>query len=91
MVVRAICISESTPSCIRAPPEDGMTMSGASCSTASRAAASRLSPTAVPMEPPRKPKSKAATTAGAVPMVPCATTMASSWPVLLRASRRRSA
>ena len=54
MVVRAICISESTPSCIRAPPDDGMTIKGASCRTASRAAANRLSPTAVPIEPPEE-------------------------------------
>ncbi len=40
------------PSCMRAPPEAVNTISGASCSTASRAAATRPSPTAAPIEPP---------------------------------------
>ena len=68
MVVRGICISDSMPSCMRAPPEAGTTISAASCSTASRAAASSPSPTATPIEPPMKPKSNAAITAGAPPM-----------------------
>ena len=39
MMVRGICIRLIAPSCMRAPPEAVNTISGASCSTASRAAA----------------------------------------------------
>ena len=48
---------------MRAPPEAVKTISGASCSTASRAAATMPSPTAAPIEPPMNSNSIAATTA----------------------------
>jgi hypothetical protein len=83
-------MSDRMPSCMRAPPEEGITISGASCSTASRAAASSPSPTAMPMEPPMKAKLKAAITVAWPPMVPVATMMASFSPVLAADSRRRS-
>ena len=64
MVVRAICINDNVPSCMRAPPEAGTTIKDESCSTASRAPASNASPAATPIEPPRKEKSNTATTTG---------------------------
>src|SRR6185312_5099108 len=91
MVVRGSCISDRTPSCMRAPPDAGTTTRAASCSTASRAAARSPSPTATPIEPPMKLKSKAATTAATPPIVPCATTSASrAAPFFACASLRRS-
>ena len=76
---------------MRAPPEAGTTSSAASCSTASRAAASSPSPTAIPIEPPMNSKSKAAITVGRPPTVPCATTSASrAAPLFACASLRRS-
>ena len=67
---------------MRAPPEAVKTISGLSCSTASRAAVTSASPTPAPMEPPMKENSKAATTARCPSMAPCATTTASSCPAL---------
>ena len=78
------------PSCMRAPPEAGTVMSGASWSTASLAALSSDSPTAMPMEPPMNLKSKAAITTGMPPISPWATRMASFSSVLSCASLRRS-
>ncbi len=77
MIVRGICIRDSTPSCMRAPPEAGTAISAASCNTASLAAASNASPAASPIEPPMNPNSNAATTAACPPIRPCATTTAS--------------
>ena len=64
MVVRAICISESAPSCIRAPPEAVKTTKAPRAATASRAAATKASPRPAPIEPPMKAKFMTATTAG---------------------------
>jgi hypothetical protein len=91
MMVRGICIRLRAPSCIRAPPEAVTTTSAACCRTASRAAATIASPTAVPIEPPMKSKAKAATTARRAPIVPCATMIASSSPVSARAALSLSA
>ncbi len=88
--VRGICISDRMPSCMRAPPEDGNTTRAAFWASASLAARTRASPTPVPIEPPMKPKSNTAATAGTPPTVPCATTMASPRPDFDCASRRRS-
>ena len=90
MIVRGICIRLIAPSCMRAPPEAVNTISGASCSTASRAAARMPSPTAAPIEPPMNSNSIAATTAWWPSIRPCATTSASSRCVLSRASFSRS-
>ena len=76
-IVRGICISDRMPSCMRAPPEAGTTISAASRSTARRAAATNASPTAIPIEPPMNAKSKAATTAATPPIRPSATASAS--------------
>ena len=90
MVVRGICIRLIAPSCMRAPPVAVKTISGACCSTASRAAATIPSPTAAPIVPAMNSNAMAATTARWPLMVPCATRMASFRPVLSRASFRRS-
>ena len=91
ITVRGICIRLTAPSCIRAPPEAVKMISGASCNTASFAAATMPSPTAAPIEPPMKSNTITATTALCPPIVPCATAMASSICVLSRCSLSRSA
>jgi hypothetical protein len=60
-LVFAICMSETQPSCIRAPPDAEMTSSGVRSSRASSAARVIDSPTAPPMLPPMKSKSMPAT------------------------------
>src|SRR5471030_409085 len=52
-VVLAICISDSKPSCMRAPPVAVMQMNGTFCSSATCAPRTKRSPTTEPMEPPR--------------------------------------
>jgi hypothetical protein len=90
MIVRGNCTRDSTPSCMRAPPEAGTTISAASCKTASLAAARIASPAATPTDPPMKANSNAATTAATPPIRPCATTTASlcgpsaAWPSFRR-------
>ena len=56
-VVRAICISDRAPSCIRAPPAAVKQISGTLRATASRAALMKASPAAMPSDPPMKVKS----------------------------------
>ena len=58
-VVRAICMSERMPSCMRAPPEDGNHDQRRPLGNGQRGqAATRIpSPTAIPMEPAMKSKS----------------------------------
>ena len=90
-VVRAICISERIPSCMRAPPDAATTTSAARSATADRAAVSSPSPTATPIEPPMNSKSIAATTTGWPPIVPAATFSASGRAVFVCASLSRSA
>ena len=77
MIVRGICISDSMPSCIRAPPEDGITIRAALCLIACSAAWTMPSPTAVPIDPPIKAKLNAAITVFCPPISPLAMTMAS--------------
>jgi len=69
-IVRGICIKDSTPSCMRAPPEAGTTINAASCSTASLAAASTASPAAIPIDPPMNWNSKTATTQAKLSICP---------------------
>ncbi len=77
MIERGICISDNAPSCIRAPPEDGTTISAAFSFTAVSAAVTIPSPTAVPIEPPMNEKLNTAITAFCPPTVPDATIIAS--------------
>src|SRR6266496_1338784 len=55
--VLAICISDSTPSCMRAPPEAETRISGERLSMAWRVRRAIFSPTTDPIEPPMKLKS----------------------------------
>ena len=75
---------------MRAPPDAVITTKAASCSTASRAAASSPSPSAQPIDPAMKSKFMTAITAGRPSILPCAASIASGLPVLLWASLRRS-
>ena len=68
-LVFASCMSETQPSCIRAPPDAEITSSGSRRSSASSAAPVIASPTPPPMLPPMKAKSIAATTIGLPPIV----------------------
>ena len=63
-LVFAICIRETQPSCILAPPEAEMIRRGRCRSRAISAARVTISPTAAPMLPPMNPKSMAVTTSG---------------------------
>ena len=55
--VLAICMSDSTPSCIRAPPEADTRINGVFLSIACRVSRAIFSPTTDPIEPPMNPKS----------------------------------
>ena len=93
MVVRGICIRDSMPSCIRAPPEATNRMKGRFSATAASAAWTNASPTAMPSEPPRKSKGCTAIITGNPSSVPRAAVSASGRPVLALAppsSRRHS-
>ncbi len=69
-LVLTICISDTQPSCMRAPPEAEITSSGVRVSRAISAARVIDSPTAPPMLPPMKEKSMPATTIGRPSIVP---------------------
>ena len=79
--VFASCISESVPSCIRAPPEADTTMSGSRSSSACSAARVTFSPTTVPIEPPMNAKSMTHSATFVPPIVPVPHTAASRMPV----------
>ena len=78
------------PSCMRAPPAAAKRTSGHLRFTARSAAATMALPTYMPIEPAMKAKSWPAQTTLSRPISPSATSIASSSPVFLRASRRRS-
>ena len=78
------------PSCMRAPPAAAKSTSGHLRFTARSAAATMALPTYMPIEPAMKAKSWPAQTTLSRPISPSATSIASSSPVFLRASRRRS-
>jgi hypothetical protein len=80
-VVLAICISDSRPSCMRAPPVAVMQMNGTFCSRATWAPRTKRSPTTEPIEPPMNSNSKQATTTGRLMMEPPCTISASVSPV----------
>ena len=75
---------------MRAPPAAAKRTSGHLRFTARSAAATMALPTYMPMEPAMKAKSWPAQTTLSRPISPSATSIASSSPVFLRASRRRS-
>ncbi len=55
-LVLAICMRDSTPSCIRAPPEAQTSTSGSFFSSDRRARRAIFSPTTEPIEPPMNAK-----------------------------------
>ena len=62
-------MSDSVPSCIRAPPDAEMTRSGMRSASANSAARVTFSPTTVPIEPPMKAKSIAHSAMDVPPIV----------------------
>ena len=86
--VLAICISASTPSCMRAPPEDAADTSGIRSATAASAARANFS-TTEPMLPPMKVKSitESATLRSPIDAVPTSTASAGAVPSSAAASR----
>ena len=88
--VRAICIKDNMPSCIRAPPEAAKQIKGCLSAMAFSAACTKRSPTTVPIEPPMKSNSKAQAIKGIPLSKPCITTKASVSPVLVCASLIRA-
>ena len=83
--VLAICSSESTPSCILAPPEADTTISGIDEASACSAARVTFSPTTDPMLPPRKWKSSTAMDTGCPPSRAVPVITASARPLADRA------
>ena len=64
-VVLAICMSDSSPSCMRAPPDAVTHTNGSFCSIATCTPRTKRSPTTEPIEPPMKSNSNAAATTAA--------------------------
>ena len=90
-LVLAICMRDSTPSCIRAPPEQDTATNGIRRSSARSIARVTFSPRAEPMLPPMKSNSIAARLTAWPPMVAVPLRSASSMPVFFRAALSRSA
>ncbi len=86
----AICISDSAPSIIRAPPEQQTMTTGQRRSMARSMARVIFSPTTTPMLPPMKPYSIAATIVSMPSMRPDAVMMASFSPVASMLAARRA-
>lgn len=78
------------PSCIRLPPVATNGTTGSRCSRAYEYAASSRSPVRSPSDPPRKPNSKAISTARVPSTLPVPQTTDSDSPVR-RAARSREA
>src|SRR3569623_256769 len=89
-LVLAICISEYSASCMRAPPLAEKHTSGILYSRQASAARTKRSPTTAPIEPPMKANSKAQATSGTPLTWPCITINASRSPVLFCACSNRS-
>ena len=89
MLTLAICIRDSTPSCIRAPPDAEKKMTGSRSVAACSTMRASFSPTAVPMLPPRNPKSKQPNATGRPSSVATPHTTASARPDRARAASRR--
>ncbi len=75
--ILAICISDSVPSIMRAPPEQEMTMRGSRSWRARSTHRVTFSPTTTPIEPPMNAYSIAPTIARRPPISPAADTRAS--------------
>ena len=88
-LILAICISDSAPSIIRAPPEHETMMTGRRRASARSMARVIFSPTTTPMLPPMNPYSMAATMQSIPPTRPLAVITASRRPVLLMLVSRR--
>ena len=73
----AICIRDSVPSIMRAPPEQETTTRGSFSSSARSMQRVTFSPTTTPIEPPMKAYSMAATIVRRLPISPTADTRAS--------------
>ena len=90
-LVFAICMRESMPSSMRAPPPEPDTkMKGHSASRASSMARQIFSPTTEPMLPRRKRESLTPNSTGWPPTRAVPTTQASARPVFFCTSSRRS-
>ena len=88
--VLAICISESTPSCMRAPPDAENTTAGRSSSTARSNTRVTFSPTTEPIEPPMNSNAKKPTDTGTPSISPRPERNASVDPLPRTARSRRS-
>ena len=75
--ILAICMRESVPSIMRAPPEQETTINGMRSRAAFSTARVTFSPTTTPIEPPMNPYSITAITVEIPPMGPTALTSAS--------------
>ena len=80
----AICISETSPSCMRAPPDAQNTMTGRRSAMARSIIAATFSPTACPIEPMKKPDSMTPMAKGSPAMVARPVRTASSSPLFAR-------
>ena len=89
--VFAICMSDSTPSCMRAPPDAENTMAGTCRSSARSNTRVTFSPTTEPIEPPMNSNTNTPTSTGWPSSFPVPTSTASAPPAFRRAVRRRSA
>ena len=86
----AICISDSTPSCMRAPPDAQTTISGCLRSSERWPSRAIFSPTTDPIEPPMKAKSITPRLTGRSAIVPAAASSASPSPAFAVAFFRRA-
>jgi hypothetical protein len=89
-LVLASCMSEWTPSNIRAPPDDDTTIRGISSDAATSMVRATFSPTTLPIDPPMNRKSMAARATRRPARFPTPLRTASPSPVFLRAAARRS-
>ena len=85
----AICMRESTPSCMRAPPDAEIRTSGYFRSSDRWPSRAIFSPTTDPIDPPMKLKSITPTLSGAPARVPVAVMIASPSPAVALAFFRR--
>src|SRR5205823_8940798 len=65
---RSSDLSDAIPSCMRAPPDVQTATSARRSTAAASQACAKISPAALPSEPPRKPKSMHARSTGACPI-----------------------
>ena len=89
-VVLASCMSESVPSCMRAPPDALTTIAGMRSESAVSKQRASFSPTTLPMLPPMKRKSKIPIATRWPSISPTPQITASRRPVLIRVASRRS-